>query len=685
MQRGFLAALYLVALLYVAAGCASRPVLRQVDQPLAVNLPDARRTCALGVDRILILGGTESILRSHWGVENGFWATVDASSGAVLKGAEFDGPVIRGMVAAADGRHVLFWGDHALSQDQYARRALYLALWDTTDAREVVRFDAGIDEQPIRAAAMSGDGRRVITIQDNRPLRLWDVRSGVMLRQVETAVNSLSVALDVHGDVAALGGGVNDEAVYLWDLRLNQVIHRMEGHRGPVASVTFAPDGTRLLSASLDGSVRLWDAERGEALRLLPTMEEPVYAVTLSPDGRFALAVAAVVTPPKRAEQPILPGSTAWLWDLASSRLLERISLASPEVITAATFAPGGRAITLSSTNTVHPYRFRPPRGGQLDPAPADALRLPGEGDDPLLALETDKAHGVVFLNDGQMLLMGPENRFTRWDIERGVAIGAAQPVEKQHYRQVQVVSPDGRLAVSLPRSRGYPAILWETGSGLVLRELRVPNSDVQDIAFTPDSRRVMMLLSSHAPGNRSKVRIAVVDITSGAMTGDMELDGYHWTRLGLSPDGSTIILSTTGFRDPVAAIDAQTGRLILGYSGIKGPMRSVSFSADGRCLLVASDDQFAVWDIGNPHPLMSQVVPGGVRSVALSPDGRLVLTGGYDTNVRLWDVGEQRQVTWFGHNRYPVTAVAFTPDGRRAVSASHDQTLRIWQIPDMP
>jgi len=45
------------------------------------------------------------------------------------------------------------------------------------------------------------------------------------------------------------------------------LLHSLEGHTDLVLSVCFSPDGTRLASASRDGTLKVWDARSGlEAL-----------------------------------------------------------------------------------------------------------------------------------------------------------------------------------------------------------------------------------------------------------------------------------------------------------------------------------------------------------------------------------------------------------------------------------
>src|SRR5207248_971462 len=79
-------------------------------------------------------------------------------------------------------------------------------------------------------------------------------------------------------------------------------------HRGEVSQAWFAPDGRRIVTASIDGTARVWDAETGEALT--PPLEHgaAVRHVAFSPDGRRLLTAS--------------DDHTARVWDLAPTQTL---------------------------------------------------------------------------------------------------------------------------------------------------------------------------------------------------------------------------------------------------------------------------------------------------------------------------------------------------------------------------
>jgi WD40 repeat protein len=71
------------------------------------------------------------------------------------------------------------------------------------------------------------------------------------------------------------------------------------------------------------------------------------------------------------------------------------------------------------------------------------------------------------------------------------------------------------------------------------------------------------------------------------------------------------------------------------------------------------------------------------VRAVAFHPGSQLVATGGWEGDVRLWDVVSGRPVGPSLPQRGSVLALAFDPAGRTLAAAGEDGTCRIWAVPD--
>jgi hypothetical protein len=73
--------------------------------------------------------------------------------------------------------------------------------------------------------------------------------------------------------------------VKVWDSVTGQETLTLKGHAGKVYSVAFSPDGSRLASASWDGTVKVWDSVTGQETLTLKGHAGKVYSVAFSPDG----------------------------------------------------------------------------------------------------------------------------------------------------------------------------------------------------------------------------------------------------------------------------------------------------------------------------------------------------------------------------------------------------------------
>ncbi|KAG2346735.1 WD40 repeat-like protein, partial [Suillus weaverae] len=74
-------------------------------------------------------------------------------------------------------------------------------------------------------------------------------------------VNSVSFSPDGTRIVTSS----RDSTVRLWDAATGQPVGEpLRGHTEGVNSVSFSPDGTRIVTGSRDMTVRLWDAATGQ-------------------------------------------------------------------------------------------------------------------------------------------------------------------------------------------------------------------------------------------------------------------------------------------------------------------------------------------------------------------------------------------------------------------------------------
>jgi WD40 repeat protein len=126
-------------------------------------------------------------------------------------------------------------------------------------------------------------------------------------------------------------------------------------------------------------------------------------------------------------------------------------------------------------------------------------------------------------------------------------------------------------------------------------------------------------------------------------------------------------------FREPPADVLGSLDALELTPKGVG---RFTNLSPAGKDITRIPQARLAP-DVG---PANADAV-GIVRALACTPDNRMILVGGNDMLVHIWDPATHRELRKLSGHQRAVLDLAVTADGQRALSASADGTIRVWDL----
>ena len=86
---------------------------------------------------------------------------------------------------------------------------------------------------------------------------MWDARQRKPAKQLQTQYALCAVALE-GSENRVFAGGL-DNVIRGWDLRTDEVVLELKGHSDTVTGLSLSPDGSRLLSNSMDSTLKAWD------------------------------------------------------------------------------------------------------------------------------------------------------------------------------------------------------------------------------------------------------------------------------------------------------------------------------------------------------------------------------------------------------------------------------------------
>jgi WD40 repeat protein len=132
--------------------------------------------------------------------------------------------------------------------------------------------------------------------------------------------------------------------------------------------------------------------------------------------------------------------------------------------------------------------------------------------------------------------------------------------------------------------------------------------------------------------------------------------------RLGIV--GACLVLSA-----PMSAQEPKPQSTLEGHSE---PIKTLSFSPDGKTLASSDDHAVKLWEVatGRCTATLEEKRPYLWGTVAFSPDGKTLATGGWFNKVKLWDVGNLKGTLILDEDlQCPPGPLVFSPDGKTLAS----------------
>lgn len=492
---------------------------------------------------------------------------------------------------------------------------------------------------------------------------------------------------------------------------------------GSVVTAEISPDGTRVVTASEDGTARLWNADTGEPLGQPMSHTAEVLSARFSDNGQQVVTASA--------------DGSARIWGAFTGEPAAP-ALQHDDLVRHADFSPdGGKVVTASRDRSVRVWNSRT-----------------GEPAGPTL-IHPKTAYFVCFSQDGSRILTADESDRARlWDAASGAAISeslhfhfpqfpapfpqfspsenrvatlsyyyaylldsgtfkSAARVEQDNFLTGAVYGPENwRLATV---SEDTTARLWQADTGKPSVPPLRHDGAVMSAHFSQDGQRLVtasrdksarlwevrsgqslaeplrhdsaVLSAKIGTGGQ---RVVTISESDSAWLWDVRaaqpLTTLRWlvppvaVVARFSPDGQRLLVV-----DQAAAVgiwDAHSGLSLT--PTLKHPNGGMTydarFSPDNRLLVTTSELKTAqLFDTATGerfgHPMDHH---GEVRQARFSPDGKRLATASEDATAKVWEVASCRLLLELKHDQ-AVTSVEFSPDGARIVTASRDATARLW------
>jgi WD40 repeat protein len=538
----------------------------------------------------------------------------------------------------------------------------------------------------------------------------------VVLKAFSASVDPIySVAMTKDGRYAACG---RSNQIYLYDLATRQFVAQISdpaekngaAHRALVQSLSFSPDGTKLVSGSFR-EVKIWKLEMGKAdasaAKLVSTPARADLIQKITTAGKVAVLSSAVSADGKQVVTGCADGSVR-VWDTTTAKQVIELrgSVAATKktteldwIIAAQTLETAFQKSEIAridaqdkaldvllgkAKEAIVTMGKVLPEKQKLVPPTTEAKTAAQKAVDELAAkLAAAKDASVEReLKTAQDKLITAKMT----EVSALAAVSAAESNVKDAEDDVKRIT-DSKAANAKAVAAANAAIAAakttqdKATADLAALKLTLTKTTAKPIAvsFSADAQRVASMFEDGTLRVWAAASGTPIEESSGNVAAS--------TTITAAPDGSFV--ATKAVTQTVGSTPRWTLERKIDQKGLFADrVNAVRFSPDGKTLATGGGElsrsgDIIIFDVatGKATQTWKEKHTDTVLCLDFSPDGKRLASGAADKIARVTEIASGKQTNLFEGHTHHVMGVAFRSDGRVLATAGADGVVSTWDM----
>lgn len=543
---------------------------------------------------------------------------------------------------------------------------------------------------PVTTAQFSPDDQWVATGAEDGMLRLWDVNSGRLVKEIQAHESTVNdVAFSPDGKLVVTAGVGNSAKA--WNVESGELVGEVVGHRRQVTSVAFRGDGECFATGAMDG-IRFWNIKTFELMHHCSVDNPdtiPISEMSWHPHIDRLLTISR--------------DDTMLVWDPDSGEIDE-------------TYAWINELPGLEFWFGNYQIHWNPSADRILAIGQWNALIDLPVGETPRKGHTFEQQAGVSrcggWSKDGKYFILGGESlELFFFDAKTQKEVGRIRGHEgiitdfclDSDGTKIVTASNDGTAKIwrfpDLPKKEG----LWAEGglalspdakrvalSGGTSNELLIADLETESIIgrFQSPAESWLGFVTWDPTGKNIAVAcgtgetdsiVYVVDGESGDLLRTFNPDSSYIQFLAWHPQIDGLLAVGQSTELPMEFWDSNTGKLVEKRDYHTWAWNAVDWSPDGRWLACAG------WrpEIVDWHDRENKISIEGFDSVPtaakFSNDGKLLAIADQEAAIRYYETGTWKHLGTMTGHAGPVLELQWGPGNQRLASIGSDGTLRLW------